>query len=487
MTLLSSIVFFPLAGALLILALPAKLSRSAFALAFCFTLLTGVLCLAGLGSFNSSLTGFQFVETVPWIPELGVSYHLGADTLSFPLVLLSALLFIIACTASQSVKTKEKEYFSLLLLLETGVMGSFLALDLFLFYVFWEMMLIPMYFLIGIFGGVNKNRAALKFFLYTMAGSLLLLFGILAVYFVSSPHTFNLTELLKNEFKPAFQRAAFLAFFIGFAVKVPVFPFHTWLPDAHVEAPTPVSVLLAGILLKLGAYGFLRFCFPLFPDASLWFQPLMTGLAVTGIVYGGFAALAQTDLKKMIAYSSVSHMGFVLLGFSAYNAAGVRGAVIQMVSHGLVTSGLFLLAGSLYTRAHTREMGAFGGLARNMPRFAGCLIFFAMASLGLPGLSGFPGEFLVLLGNYTSQPWAAAVACIGILLSAAYLLNMIQKTLWGPLPEIWKTLPDLDVREALPLITLALITLAIGLYPPLLMNLTAASLNSLLPAGGSPL
>lgn len=484
MTLLSSIIFFPLAGALLILALPQKLSRSAFPLALCFTLLTGFLCLAGLRSFDPSLTGFQFLEMAPWIPELGVSYYLGADSLSFPLVLLTALLFIIACAASQTVKIKEKEYFSLILLLETGVMGSFLALDLFLFYIFWEMMLIPMYFLIGIFGGDNKKHAALKFFLYTMAGSLLMLFGILAVYFVSSPHTFNLTDLLKNEFKPAFQKTAFLAFFIGFAVKVPVFPFHTWLPDAHVEAPTPVSVLLAGILLKLGAYGFLRFCFPLFPDAAQWFQPSLAVLAVTGIVYGGFAALAQTDLKKMIAYSSVSHMGFVLLGFSAFNAAGVRGAVLQMVSHGLITSGLFLLAGILYTRAHTREMGVFGGLALNMPRFAGCLIFFSMASLGLPGLSGFPGEFLVLLGNHASHPWTTAAACVGILLSAAYLLTMIQKMLWGPLPDRWKTLPDLNVRDGLPLLPLILLILAIGLYPSLLMNITAASLDSLLPFGG---
>lgn len=485
MTLLSSIVFFPLAGALLILALPKKLSRSAFPLALCFTLLTGFLCLAALNSFDPSLSGFQLTEKNAWIPELGVSYHLGADTLSFPLVLLTALLFILACASSQSVRTKEKEYFFLILVLETGVMGSLLALDLFLFYVFWEMMLIPMYFLIGIFGGTRKNYAAIKFFLYTMAGSLLMLFGILAVYFVATPHSFDLIELLKVEFKPAFQKAAFLAFFIGFAVKVPVFPFHTWLPDAHVEAPTPVSVLLAGILLKLGAYGLFRFCFPLFPEAVREFQPELTFLAVTGIVYGGFAALAQTDLKKMIAYSSVSHMGFVLLGFSALNSAGFRGAALQMFSHGLITSGLFLLAGVLYERAHTREMRSFGGLARIMPRYAGCLIFFSMASLGLPGLSGFPAEFLVLLGNHAARPWTTAAACAGILLSAAYLLTMIQKVLWGPLPEKWKKLPDLRIAEALPLIPLILLILAVGLCPSLLVNLTASSLDHLLLTGAA--
>lgn len=483
MTLLSSVIFFPLAGALVIFCLPRLMARQAFPLALSFTLLTALIALAILGSFDPSVAGFQLTEKAAWIPGIGASYSLGIDTLSLPMVLLTALLFAVACAASSGIRGKQKEYFALLLILETGVMGSFLALDLFLFYIFWELVLIPMYFLIGIFGGERKNAAAIKFFLYTLTGSLLMLFGIAAVYLASDPHTFDLPTLLHHPLSLGLQKAAFFAFFIGFAVKVPVFPFHTWLPEAHVEAPAPISVLLAGILLKMGAYGLLRFCFPLFPEAAEAFRPVLLILAAAGIIYGGFAALAQKDLKKMIAYSSVSHMGFVLLGIAVWTPAGLRGAVLQMISHGLITSGLFLLTGMLYERTHTREIAEFGGLARIMPHTSALFIFFAMASLGLPGLSGFPAEFLILAGTVAEHPAAAAAACAGILLSAVYLVTMTRKVFWGTLPERWSQLSDVRALEAVSLLPLVLLILAAGLYPSAFTSFIEASLQPLLHGG----
>ncbi len=478
--LLSWIIFSPLLGALLIALLPGRLSKYARAIAFLSTLTSGFFCLLAFQNFNAGLPGFQLTEKISWIPQIGASYHLGIDTLSFPMVILTLLLSFLACSASQGIQQREKEYFIFFLLLETGMLGTFLAIDLFLFYTFWELVLIPMFFLIGIWGGVRREKAAMKFFLYTLAGSLLMLFGILMVYFAAIPHSLSLPELMRQSFTPAFQKIAFLAFFFGFAVKVPVFPFHTWLPEAHVEAPTPISVILAGVLLKMGAYGFLRFSFPLFPDAAQWFQPVLFGVAVTGIVYGGFTALAQTDFKKMVAYSSVSHMGFVVLGLAALNAEGFRGAALQMFNHGTITAGLFLLVGVLYDRAHSRDMTAFGGLAVPMPIYAGFLIFFSMASLGLPGLSGFVGELLILLGGFQQHKVLTAAASAGILLAAAYLLIMIQRLLLGPVQEKWKALPDISQREAFILVPLAVLILAIGIYPSWLVNFTAPSLDALL-------
>jgi NADH-quinone oxidoreductase subunit M len=353
-------------------------------------------------------------------------------------------------------------------------------LDLFLFYIFWEVVLVPMYFLIGIWGGPRKDYAAIKFFLYTLAGSMFMLLAILALYFKSSPHTFDFTELSRHSFGLGFQKAAFMAFFLGLAIKVPIWPFHTWLPDAHVEAPTPISVILAGILLKMGTYGFFRFSYTLFPDAARWFAPAMGVLAVIGIVYGGFVALAQTDFKKMVAYSSVSHMGFVLLGLAALNQNGFNGAMVQMFTHGTITGGLFLLVGVLYDRAHTRDMAAFGGLSAKMPAYGGILIFFSMASLGLPGLSGFIGEFLCLLGAFQYKKTLTLLSVIGIVLAATYLLYMIQRVLLGPLNEKWKSLPDINGREVFTLVPLMVLVVLVGVYPSILLKFMVPTLSGLL-------
>ena len=475
--LLSGIIFSPLIGAFAVLFAPQRLSK------VIATAASGVVCLLAaclVYHFHPADPGLQLVENFSWIPQFNVHYFIAVDGISFPMIVLTAIVSLIACVASYGIKERQKEYFFLYLLLETGMMGTFLALDLFLFYIFWEVVLVPMYFLIGIWGGPRREYAAIKFFLYTLAGSLLMLLGILALYFNSAPHTFNWLELSQNNFGLGFQKIMFMAFFFGFAIKVPVFPFHTWLPDAHVEAPTPISVILAGVLLKMGTYGFFRFSYPLFPAAAHWFQPAMLILAVIGIVYGGFVALAQTDFKKMVAYSSVSHMGFVLLGLAALNQNGFNGALTQMFNHGTITGGLFLLVGVLYDRAHTRDMNAFGGLGAQMPVYGGFLIFFTMASLGLPTLSGFISEFLVLLGSYQYNKVITAVSCIGIILAAAYLLMMIRRVLLGPLNTKWNKLPDINKREIFTLVPLMVFILAFGLYPSGLLHFMVPTLKALL-------
>jgi NADH-quinone oxidoreductase subunit M len=372
---LSWIIFTPLIGAFVVLFVPKSTAHWIKWIALATTGIVMALTGYALALFQPAQAGFQMVERASWIPQFGVQYLLGTDGISFPMVFLTAIISLVACLASfPHVRVKdgrEKEYYFLYLLLETGMMGTFLALDLFLFYVLWEVVLVPMYFLIGIWGGPRREYAAIKFFLYTLAGSLFMLLGILGVYFAAAPHTFDMTQLVGMPRGLFFQQVVFMAFFLGFAIKVPIFPFHTWLPDAHVEAPTPISVILAGVLLKMGTYGFFRFSYPLFPEATHWFQPAMAVLAVIGIVYGGFVALAQTDFKKMVAYSSVSHMGFVLLGLAALNANGFRGAMLQMFTHGTITGGLFLLVGVLYDRAHSRDLNGFGGLGVKMPAYAG--------------------------------------------------------------------------------------------------------------------
>ena len=477
--LLSWIIFTPLIGATVILFVPKSYVPQIKWIATFTTFLVGVFALWALFHFDRSAGGFQLIEKAVWIPQFSVHYLLGTDGISFPMVALTALISFLACIGSFGIKEREKEYYFLYLLLETGMMGTFLALDLFLFYIFWEVVLVPMYFLIGIWGGPRKEYAAIKFFLYTLSGSLFMLLGILALYFNSAPHTFNLMELTQNNFSFGFQKIAFIALFLGFAIKVPIFPFHTWLPDAHVEAPTPISVILAGILLKMGTYGFFRFSYPLFPEATMWFRPFMALLAVIGIVYGGFVAFAQTDFKKMVAYSSVSHMGFVLLGLAAMTANGLNGAMLQMFNHGTITGGLFLLVGVLYDRAHTRDMNAFGGLGAQMPAYAGILIFFSLASLGLPGLSGFISEFLVLLGSFQYHKPATFLATIGIILAAAYLLYMIQRVLLGPLNAKWKSLKDISTREIFTLVPLMVLILVIGVYPRVILNFMIPTLDAL--------
>lgn len=462
---LSGLIFLPLAGMLAILLTPKGQERLIRLTATVITAIVFGLSLLLLISFQTTTGAMQFQERVLWIPQLSVYYHLGVDGVSILMVFATGLLSFLACLASWGIKERVKEYFALYLLLVTGMMGTFLALDLFLFYIFWEVVLVPMYFLIGVWGGPRKEYAAIKFFLYTLAGSMFMLIGILALYFASEPHTFNLLELANNQFTLRFQQILFMAFFLGFAIKVPIWPFHTWLPDAHVEAPTPISVLLAGVLLKMGAYGFYRISYPLFPDAARWFGLFMGILAVIGIVYGGFVAFAQTDFKKMVAYSSVSHMGFVLLGLAVFTETGFNGAMLQMFNHAVITGGLFLLVGVLYDRSHTRDLNSFGGVWVKMPVYGGILVFVSLASLGLPGLSGFVSEFMILLGSFGVYRWMVIVSCIGILLAAAYLLYMIQRVLLGPLNSKWATLTDISAREIVTLVPLMVLILVLGVYP----------------------
>jgi NADH-quinone oxidoreductase subunit M len=376
-----------------------------------------------------------------------------------------------------------------LLLMETAMIGVFAALDFVLFYVFWEAMLIPMYLIIGVWGGPNRLYAAIKFFLYTLAGSLLLLVALIALYFEGG-NTFDLMRLMGQPYDPSFQMWVFLAFFLAFAIKVPMFPFHTWLPDAHVEAPTAGSVLLASVLLKMGAYGFLRFCLPMTPYASQIWMPWIAALSVIAILYGAYMALAQDDLKKLIAYSSVSHMGFVTLGIFVFNAQGIEGALLQMINHGITTGALFLCVGLLYDRTHSRLIADYGGVARPMPAFTVCLVIFALSSLGLPGTNSFVGEFLVLVGAFRVSPFVAALAALGIILAAVYLLWMVQRVALGAPrePARW-ALPDLSWREAVTLAPLVGLVFWIGLYPdPLLsvMHSSVAHLVQQVGAGWAP-
>ncbi len=478
--LLTQLLLCPVIGMLVILALPrTKVS----AIRWAALISTGAALLLGiqmLSQFDAVAPGIQFEERVSWIAPLGVFYHLGIDGISLPMVLLTVLLGFIACLASASITERQKEYYILYLLLQAGMLGTFLALDLFLFYIFWELVLVPMYFLIGIWGGGRREYSAFKFFVYTLAGSMAMLLSILTIYFRTQ--TFDIPTLAAtgHSMELGLQKLLFIGFFLGFAVKVPMFPFHTWLPDAHVDAPTPISVILAGVLLKMGGYGFLRIGYPLVPEGAQAFGGMMATLGVIGIVYGAFVAMAQTDLKKLVAYSSVSHMGFVALGLASLTPEGVHGAMFQMFSHGLVTGGLFLLVGVLYDRAHTRSLEAFGGLGVRVPVFSGLFIFFGMASLGLPGLSGFVGEFLSLLGAYGPlQKWVL-VAVIGIVVTAAYTLTAVQRVLLGPLNEKWKALSDVNARELLTIVPLLLLTLAIGVYPLFLISLQDSAIQRFL-------
>lgn len=447
------------------------------------SVVTFILSLFIYVAFDASNVQMQFVEQYPWISGLDISYYIGVDGLSILLVVLTTFLAPIALIASwDSIKDRLKEYVSFMLLLEVGMIGVFVAVDLFLFYVFWEAMLIPMYFIIGIWGGKEKIYAAVKFFIYTMAGSLLMLIAILWLgYYASTlPNGHFTTNLLKlYEIAPSIpmniQIWMFLAFALSFAIKVPLFPVHTWLPDAHVQAPTAGSVILAGVLLKMGTYGLIRFCLPLFPQASFQFTPLMAILSVIGIVYGALVAMVQTDVKKLVAYSSVSHMGFIVLGIFSMTNEGMQGAIIQMVNHGLSTGALFLLVGMIYDRRHTREIAQFGGLSRGMPVFSTIFMIVTFSSIGLPGLNGFIGEFLILLGSFSSaflSSYAyAAVAATGVILSAVYMLWMCQRVFFGKVthPEN-ESLKDLNKREIALLVPVLLFIVWIGVYPSTFMK-----------------
>jgi NADH-quinone oxidoreductase subunit M len=416
--------------------------------------------------FDASSGQMQFTEQAAWITAPPIYYRLGLDGISLPLVLMTTVLMPLCVLISwQTVETRIRSFMAMLLVMEGAMIGVFVALDFVLFYVFWEAMLIPMYLLIGVWGGPNRLYAAIKFFLYTLAGSVLLLVAILALYFHGG-HTFDIVHLSQGTFSASLQFWLFLAFFAAFAVKVPMFPFHTWLPDAHVEAPTAGSVILASVLLKMGAYGFVRFSLPMLPDASRAFTPVMVTLSIVAIIYGAYMALAQNDLKKLIAYSSVSHMGFVTLGLFMFNIQGLEGAVMQMVNHGITTGGLFLCVGVIYERTHSRRIADNVGLTKPMPRYAIVLVIFALSSLGLPGTNSFVGEFLVLAGTFLWSKAAAALASLGIILAAAYLLWMVQRVAFGlPSPHMLPKLQDLNQRETLALVPLVVLVFWIGLFP----------------------
>jgi NADH-quinone oxidoreductase subunit M len=536
---LSWATFFPLIGAAAIVVLLAvkflaKLSkRSVDQASRWIALVTSGLSLAAAVAawkmFDPTKTGVQMEHHFVWIRSFNIEYYLGADGLSISMILLSGLISFIATIASMpwwsGAKAAEMAgmnddghddphhpkhfsvrmvpgYMVMLLLLQTGMMGTFAALDMFLFYVFWEVMLLPMYFLIGIWGGPRKEYAAIKFFLYTLAGSVLMLLAIIGIYYNSLPalladgtmsngHTFNLLELARQgqagQFAKAgpilgfaFDKIAFIALFIGFAIKIPMFPFHTWLPDAHVEAPTPVSVILAGVLLKMGIYGILRFNYPLLPDATMWAANAIAVFGVINIVYAAFVCLGQTDLKKLIAYSSVSHMGFSLLGMAAFTPAGISGAVLNLFTHGIISPMLFLIVGVIYDRAHHREIAKFGGLAQELPEYSAMMGLAFFASLGLPGLAGFISEFMVFSGAFPVFTTYTIISATSVIITAAYYLWAIHRMFLGKLNPVYKGYPDLNWRERLSLYPLAAFAIVLGFYPQLILGVVNTGLHAII-------
>jgi NADH-quinone oxidoreductase subunit M len=508
---LSLITFIPVLGILAILFVPKDKEHVIKILAAAFTFVPFVLALSMIGRFDFATKDFQFIEMMPWIQSLNVSFHMGVDGMSFLMVLLSTMLSFLCIFASWNIKKYVKGYFCMFLLLHVGMLGVFCALDFFLFYVFWEIMLLPMYFLVGIWGGERKEYAAIKFFLYTLFGSVLMLVGLLALYFYStgpdgmSPATFNLVELSKINWSQytlnifgwnlPFDKAVWWLLFMGFAVKVPIVPFHTWLPWAHVQAPTAVSVILAGVLLKMGIYGFLRINFWLLPEATKSFAGILAVMGVINIVYGALCAMAQKDLKKLVAYSSVSHMGYCLLGMAVFTAGGMQGAILQMFNHGLSSAMMFMLVGVLYDRLHHRQIVdedgklGFGGIAQKEPLITAAWMVAVFSSLGLPGLNGFISEAMVFLGSFPVYKVLTSIAAIGIVLTAAYLLWMVQRVFLGPYTAQHKDdsghmhpagdLPALKWNEWVVIVPLAVLCLWIGLMPQPLLDLFKVSANTM--------
>jgi NADH-quinone oxidoreductase subunit M len=478
---LSTVTFLPLVGVALLLLTRGDTSlgrRNILNVSLLTTVFTFVVSLFIWINFDNSNTGFQMVEKHAWLGT-GISYHVGVDGISMLFVILTTLLMPFCILASwNSVEKRLKEYMIAFLVLETLMIGVFVSLDIVLFYVFFEAGLIPMFIIIGVWGGKDRVYASYKFFLYTLLGSVLMLLAIMAMYWDAG--TTDIAALLQHDFPPQMQTWLWLAFFASFAVKMPMWPVHTWLPDAHVQAPTAGSVILAGILLKLGGYGFLRFSLPMFPLASDFFAPFVFTLSVIAIIYTSLVAMMQEDIKKLIAYSSVAHMGYVTMGIFAANQQGVQGAIFQMISHGFVSGALFLCVGVIYDRLHTREIAAYGGLVNNMPKYALAFMVFTMANVGLPGTSGFIGEFLTLIGVFRVNTWVALFAATGVILSAAYALWLYRRVVFGALEkESLKAMLDLSAREKIVLYPLIALTIFFGVYPAPILDATAASVDNL--------
>ena len=469
---LSAIIFTPLVGAVVVALLPKENRGLVRWTAALFAFASLALSVVVYARFNTGASGPQFVERVPWIAHFNIQYFVGVDGLSLPLVFLTTLLTFLAVIGSWHVDLRTKEYHILLLVLETGILGVFTSLDLLLFFLFWEVELVPMYLLIGIWGGPRREYAAIKFVLYTLAGSAFMLVGILALYFTSDPHTFDMTALAAKSWALDFQMIVFALIFLAFAIKLPMFPFHTWLPDAHVEAPTAVSVMLAGVLLKMGGYGMIRVCFAILPEAARAYALPLAVFAVINVLYGAGLSMVQKDLKKLVAYSSISHMGYVLLGLAALTQVGINGAALQMFTHGAITGLLFFLVGAVYEKTHTRDIAKMSGLAPQMPWLAVLWVMAGLASLGLPGMAGFVAEYTVFVGAYGPLPLYTILGAAGIVVTAGYILWMVERVFFGPAKaeQGLQHVGDAKGLELVPLLTLMGIIIFVGLNPAIVVN-----------------